>query len=54
MKVKVTGAPGFEDFEGVTTPDLHKWAGVGGHEMSVVKDEDGEWYVFLSKCVEVL
>ena len=55
MRVKVTGAPGFEDFEGTTTPDLHEWPAPNGHKMSVVKSpEDNEWYVFKSQYVEVL
>lgn len=53
IKVKVTGAPGFEDFEGHTTADLHKLTYADGQVRSVVKFGDGEFYVFKSECVEV-
>ena len=53
MRVKVTGAPGFEDFEGTTTPELHNWMGADGIPRSVVKC-DGEWHVLFSHYVEVL
>lgn len=53
IKVKVTGAPGFEDFEGTTTPELHNWMGVDGFPRSAVKC-DREWYVFRTEYVEVL
>jgi hypothetical protein len=54
IKVKVTGAPGFEDFEGHTTADLHKLTFGDGQVRSLVKHPEGEFYVFKSEYVEVI
>lgn len=53
IKVKVTGAPGFEDFEGYTTPDLHNLTCEDGQARSLVKSPDGDFYVFKSEYVGV-
>lgn len=50
IKVKVTGAPGFEDFEGWTTPDIHELTHPDGDLRSVVTDSSGT-YVFKSQYV---
>lgn len=53
IKVKVTGAPGFEVYEGWTTPDIHQVSHPDGELRTVVFcDEDGGVYVFKSKYVE--
>lgn len=51
IDVKVTGAPGFEDFEGYTTPDLHNLTYGDGEVRSLVKHPEGEFYVFKSQYV---
>lgn len=46
VKVKVVGAPGFEDFEGRVMPGLRSFTHADGDLRSVVIDDDGEIFVF--------
>jgi hypothetical protein len=50
-RVKVAGAPGFDDFEGRIVPGLRDFAHADGDRRCVVIDDDGEIFVFKSRYV---
>jgi hypothetical protein len=52
-RVKVTGAPGFEDFEGRIAVGLRDFVHADGDLRCVVIDDSGEIFVFKSEYVEV-
>jgi hypothetical protein len=51
IRVKVTGAPAFEDFEGWTMPEVHNFAHVDGDLRTAVLTDNGEIFVFKSQYV---
>jgi hypothetical protein len=50
-RVKVTGAPGFEDFEGRIAVGLRDFVHADGDLRCVVIDDAGEIFVFKSQYV---
>lgn len=53
MRVKVTGAPGYADFYGETSPGYHRIRVASDQPLrSVVMDDDGQAIVVASQYVE--